>query len=244
MNDSVGNAKLIIGYNLISNSLKHISEVERGINCKCLCPECKKPLIAHQGFIRTPHFKHQSKSLCKGGKETALHKYGKQILLENTRFHFPTIGFIEYTPIKKEVAFEGIIPDVTAKYFSEDGKEHYLFFEIVVTNPVSNEKRNFYKLGKFKSVSIVINHLIDSTNQNIIDCILLESPKKEKIYWEEEIVLESLPMSTKSNVFKIKGPEKSTIDLVVLGSILAVFVGIVYFILNKKPPKKKRNSLK
>lgn len=242
MNDFVGNAKLIIGYNLISNSLKHISEVERGINCKCLCPECKKPLIAHQGFIRTPHFKHQSKSLCKGGKETALHKYGKQILLENKRFHFPTIGFIEYTPIKKEVAFEGIIPDVTAKYFSEDGKEHYLFFEIVVTNPVSNHKRNFYKSGKFKSVSIVINHLIDSTNQKIKDCILLESPTKEKIYWEEEIVYESLPMSTKSKVLNIKGHEKSYIDLIVLGGILAFFAGIVYFILNKKPPKSKKRK--
>jgi hypothetical protein len=61
----------------------HISEVDRGLDCDCTCPECGAQLIARKGEVREPHFAHHGATgsvACAGGVETALHKYAKQII--------------------------------------------------------------------------------------------------------------------------------------------------------------------
>ena len=58
--------------------LIHISTVERGLGCKCICPVCKSPLIARKGAVRKHHFSHSVDSNC--NPETVLHDLGKKIL--------------------------------------------------------------------------------------------------------------------------------------------------------------------
>ena len=60
--------------------LVHVNDVQNGLECGCLCPACKSPLIARQGERRTWHFAHVSEVDCDSAGETALHLAAKQAL--------------------------------------------------------------------------------------------------------------------------------------------------------------------
>ncbi len=63
--------------------MRHISEVEKGKACGCICPSinCSSPLIANQGLKNAHYFSHQVNTGC--GGESALHLAAKQILEES-----------------------------------------------------------------------------------------------------------------------------------------------------------------
>jgi competence protein CoiA len=75
----------LIPFGVRAGNIVHISEVHRGLDCDCTCPECGGGLIAKKGSIREHHFAH-SNSIdsvnCKGGGESILHKYAKRIIEE------------------------------------------------------------------------------------------------------------------------------------------------------------------
>jgi len=58
--------------------LLHVSEVARGIRCECVCPVCKKPLVARKGGKIVHHFAHYPGAQCNA--ETVLHQLGKRLL--------------------------------------------------------------------------------------------------------------------------------------------------------------------
>ena len=65
----------------------HITEVDRGGDCNCVCSDCGKPLIARQGAIKRWHFAHKSDTseghkltACTG--ESALHRKAKFMMSE------------------------------------------------------------------------------------------------------------------------------------------------------------------
>ena len=58
----------------------HIGEVSRGLACRCVCPDCDEPLVAHHGALTAWHFKHHRLTGCRG--ESALHLAGKQALVD------------------------------------------------------------------------------------------------------------------------------------------------------------------
>lgn len=60
--------------------LVHVSDVQNGAKCGCLCPACKSPLIARQGKHRVWHFAHALDVNCESAGETALHLAAKQAL--------------------------------------------------------------------------------------------------------------------------------------------------------------------
>lgn len=77
---------ILIPFGLRDGTLIHISEVDRGEDCNCVCPECDMALVAKKGFIRKHYFSHHPStahpSTCGGGVESALHRYAKQIIAE------------------------------------------------------------------------------------------------------------------------------------------------------------------
>ena len=90
-----------IPFGLRDADILHISEVDRGLDCNCICPECKKPLIARKGSIREQHFAHSgshSAEFCGGGLETALHSYAKRIIDDARYLMIP--GFEARLPFK------------------------------------------------------------------------------------------------------------------------------------------------
>lgn len=64
--------------------LVDIRQVENGMRCGCICPECKRKLVAKKGPRNRHHFAHlaedQRRSFCSAGAETGLHKAAKQII--------------------------------------------------------------------------------------------------------------------------------------------------------------------
>jgi hypothetical protein len=58
--------------------LVNIEQAESGIKCNCICPACKKPLVAKKGKEREHHFAHSSGNNCEHAYETMLHYLAKE----------------------------------------------------------------------------------------------------------------------------------------------------------------------
>ncbi len=74
-----------IPFGVRRSQILHISEVDRGLDCDCVCPDCGRPLVARKGFIREHHFAHAvdiHNDSCGGGGETVLHRYAKRVIEE------------------------------------------------------------------------------------------------------------------------------------------------------------------
>lgn len=77
-------------YALRNDELLHISKVENGASCGCICPGCKQPLIArNKGLVREHHFAHSGDLLCHGAYETALHLLAKQVFAKSRAIYLP-----------------------------------------------------------------------------------------------------------------------------------------------------------
>ncbi len=74
----MSNKAFKIPYGERDGDLLHISEVERGLKCNCVCPVCKSPLVARKGPKVKQHFGHYPGANCSA--ETVLHQLGKRLL--------------------------------------------------------------------------------------------------------------------------------------------------------------------
>lgn len=94
----------LLTYALQNNKLVSINEVENGINCNCVCPDCKSPLIAknNEKNIKAFHFAHTNIE-CEGAYESAIHLLAKKILLEKKEIFTP-----HYYGINKNGYFDSI----------------------------------------------------------------------------------------------------------------------------------------
>ncbi|OCB00130.1 competence protein CoiA family protein [Clostridium beijerinckii] len=101
------NIKLPFG--IRNDKVIHISEVlesEKGLKCNCVCPKCGQRLKARLGEKNVRHFAHQSEN-CKNAFETALHKYGKEILQKHMKIKLPnlTIEHDKYFRILRDSSY-------------------------------------------------------------------------------------------------------------------------------------------
>ena len=78
-------------YGLKNGELVHISEVEQGVACQCICPTCHSPLIARKGENNVHHFSHQNIGECQGALETSLHLAAKKIFEQSQYIVLPLI---------------------------------------------------------------------------------------------------------------------------------------------------------
>jgi hypothetical protein len=207
-----------------------INDVPNGISCDCTCEGCKKELIAIQGKSenhREWHFRHSVDSDCLGGQETAIHKFAKQIIIENTQIEVPGER-LNYANARQEIKLDSFIPDVVVEV-----NQSPVYFEIEVTNPVNLEKINFYKVGQYKSIKIDLSRISrDITPQILKELILNKVDNKEKIFWELDEIKPSVIVFTEdTNVglfesvksFCVKNPIFSLIIL------LLTFLGLQNF---------------
>jgi hypothetical protein len=131
--------------------LVHVSQVERGLACDCVCPSCNERLIAKKGKYKEHHFAHVAGDPCQYAAETALHLAAKDILARRKEIILPAVQVKFYnrtdviTPenryqldsVKLEYRGEkDIVPDVLA--YVGDSK---LFIEVRVTHAVDDHKQ-------------------------------------------------------------------------------------------------------
>ncbi len=149
----MSNKHLELVYAYRKNKLVHISEVETGLKCNCICKTCGKRLIAKnsEGNIKIKHFAHYDETNCTGNPETLLHCKAKEIIAKTKNVLFPGVSIKYADPIdnivleqeklhrvtssKIEVDLDDIRPDILLKI-----DEELFIVEIYVTHRVNNKK--------------------------------------------------------------------------------------------------------
>lgn len=154
-----------IPFGLRNGKVVHISELseaERGLRCNCVCPQCRIPLVARMGPIRTRYFAHQNED-CKYAIETALHLFAKEVLDQQKEVRLPkvTYRYLEYSgelhpetyitfdEVILEKRLGDIIPDIILKKQNSE-----LIVEVKVTHGIDNEKYNKIKLLNISTLEI------------------------------------------------------------------------------------------
>jgi hypothetical protein len=83
-----------IPFGLKNGKLVHVSEVDSGLACDCLCPSCSQNLQANKGKMKCHHFSHDPSSKlreCKSAFETSIHLMAKEILSEDAYIIVPDL---------------------------------------------------------------------------------------------------------------------------------------------------------
>ncbi|MFQ3172618.1 MAG: hypothetical protein ACI9DG_002659 [Oleispira sp.] len=164
----LNNIKLL-GYACKEGMLVHISEVDTGLACGCICPNCGERLIARKGEMNEHHFAHDHNSDCIGAYESALHLLAKEVVSQGRELFMPEleievslVGFdgielfqkdtasayiLQYGEVQVEQAVDDYRPDLTLilepKIIMDNiyyGMEPYIDVEIKVTHGIDEEK--------------------------------------------------------------------------------------------------------
>lgn len=170
--------KLPFGLNE-SGVLVHISEVEKGKKCGCICPGCKSPLIARKGEKRQEHFKHAAVIECEDAFESAVHLAAKRIIAERKRLTLPQYPIsvskkdsrgreytaqktivkhgtsIDFASVEEEVELHGMRADIVAKKGA-----HQLLVEIFYRHKVDDEKRKKIAEARISAIEIDLSALL------------------------------------------------------------------------------------
>jgi len=159
--------KLLNPYGLLNGNVVHVDEVEGGLSCGCLCPQCNKPLMARQGDIREHHFAHASGQECHEAYETAIHLMCKEILSRAKTFRLPDPDpfstkpvYMNIDTVEVEKTIEDIRPDIIAY---DNGVP--LIIEIYVWHRTDREKTARIQSLGYKAVEVTLKEFLDSSNK-------------------------------------------------------------------------------
>lgn len=147
-------------YGIKNGQLVHISEVESGIACGCVCPSCNAQLVARKGEKVIHHFAHHSTTPCEDALETALHLAAKDVFNEQKRITLPPVKLyvnsqchpiiladskvVTIDTVHMEKKLGNIVPDLILE---TGGRK--LLVEVFVTHAVDDQK-----LEKIKTMGI------------------------------------------------------------------------------------------
>jgi hypothetical protein len=155
--------ELSLFWALQNNKIVHISEVENGLKCDCICPVCFSRLEAHQGEHNTHHFKHHTINNCSGALETSIHLASKRLFLTKKEVFLPDLfaevpdfGY-EKVQSKKKYKAKNVFEEYKVDDFQPD-----IYMEIEV------KKNRKTLLGKI-FVEIAVTHFVDSEKLSKIE---------------------------------------------------------------------------
>lgn len=180
--------KFKLPYGLKNGELVHVSTVEKGLKCECLCPACKHPLIARKGDKTAHHFAHANHAECAKGLETALHLSAKEILERRKKIRLPQVEvefnsyrnnwlvseevLIQFDEVKLEYRMDSIIPDVIVWV-----KGRPLMIEITVTHKTESPKIEKIKQLGISCLEIDLSNIQREISVEELEEILIEEVK-------------------------------------------------------------------
>lgn len=168
-------------YSLDKKEIVHIDDVDNGEKCNCICPSCKKTMIARNGMknVREHHFAHKGERCDYDptkAYETYLHQEAKKILKQARSINYPRFilkGEEDNSCNKSDkkqlgsyiacdsgaFSYGSVKVEQWLSDFKPDiilcSKTEELLVEVAVTNLVNDEKRE--KIRKYGSSCIEIN---------------------------------------------------------------------------------------
>ena len=173
-----------------NDQLVSIKQVERGLKCDCLCFECGEPVVAKKGEKNGHHFAHSSnKESCNINPESILHKFAKQVIMEEKGLTLPALPNSQDTESKlwqfskliAEQSVGSIRPDLVASI------DHgIMFIEIAVTSFIDSDKLNLIKHLGIQTIEIDLKELlkqnVDIPSEEARNYILHEVINKKWVY--------------------------------------------------------------
>jgi hypothetical protein len=175
-------------FGLRNGKLFSIHEVEKGLDCDCICPKCNVILIARKGKVNAHHFAHYDTIDCEGAAETALHLAAKEILLSEKLLSLPGFQVFDkgglYTSNPKQVTFDAIFTERRINDFQPDiiayKNDRELFIEIAVTHFVDELKYKKLKKHGVATLEIDLSQLKDGFELDELKNILIDSIDNKK----------------------------------------------------------------
>ena len=233
-------------YAIKDGELIHISQVESGFACDCVCPSCNKKLVARKGEKVEHHFSHYAADSCSTALETALHLAAKEVLKVANRIALPAVivdfasGFrvieiaesktYQIDSVHAEKKMGNIVPDLILEISG-----HQLLVEIFVTHSVDNEKlRRINELG-ISTIEIDLSSAPRDLPMKALSELILDGVDNKKWLNNERVNFVYKNLMGKSVRKTIGRLKKSDVDLL---PTVEPFVGV------KKCPEFMRRSQK
>lgn len=212
-----------LGKDKKTGKIVEVSEVESGLNCDCVCPNCGKDLVAAQGNKTEWYFRHHESTDCQSGPEKGIQALAKEIITANSRIKLPSIGTIKYENAEadKKAKIFDFLPEVTAITNGEK-----LYIDIIVDDKKQNREK-FYLNGNHKSIEIDLTDYVYISKDDFRKALLNTTGNKRVIYWDEN--------TDSSSSFKIS-TGKLVAGLVGTGLVLGAVV--LASTQKKKKPRK------
>ena len=182
-------AKTTLGKDFHTLKIKHISEVDNGLKCNCLCVKCNEKLIAinNKNNKREIHFRHEVESDCRGGIETALHLLAKQIVIENNRIRIFDDSYFDYIDSELETRLMDYTPDVILR----NKLEEQWLIEIAVTSFIDDEKLKKIKRDNLNCLEIDLKNINRSITPNELKEVILEDNTVRRVINRDKHVKET-----------------------------------------------------
>lgn len=184
--------------------IKSIAEVRSGLACECICPECKKQLVANNNdAYNEHHFAHLSGVECDHGYETSLYVFAIKLLREAKRIRVPAgptafsfkhknlVDVQEYKIISVQVEKydEDYVPDIILELNNGD----YLNVEIFVTHKVNLEKRAKIIRRQRDTIEIDLSQFDRDIRDEEFKQILINGTKEKSwVYYYKHEQLENI----------------------------------------------------
>ncbi|MEF1244598.1 hypothetical protein [Vibrio campbellii] len=173
---------MLIPFGLKDGKIHHVKNVPNGLACGCVCPNCRKQLIAkNKGEWKRPHFAHAVDTDCFNYEAMSyLHRYAQQLLEAEQSIVLPEFLFIpeitltNYSVLRGQsikfpatkVAFDSIQSEYSWDKYRIDSygtlKNRSLFIEITVTHASELEKINAIREQGQPAIEIVLTNLHNS----------------------------------------------------------------------------------
>ena len=192
--------------------MRHISEVNKGKACDCVCPSvnCSSPLIANQGSKKAHYFSHKAHTGCSG--ESALHLAAKQVLedsaSENLHLILPEIhatyssidmagetvekalvqvSNFQMVKAQQEVKLNN---DLIADVVSQSAKDESLAVEIFVTNAKDEVGERKYSAVDIDAIEIDLSVLPWNVDRNELKVFVLKTATRRWLHSRKKNQLE------------------------------------------------------
>ena len=173
-----------------SGSLVSIYDVARGLAGECICPSCRRPMVARtKDDIRVAHFAHYgtSDSTCTSAGETALHMFAKQVLNERLEIALPEL--VEEVDFEREpvvaarrVRFDEAVLETRIGQFIPDvllnARGRRLIVEFRVTHECGPEKIARIQDMNIGAIEIDLSDLKGARLRDLGPAILFRATRK------------------------------------------------------------------
>lgn len=192
-------SQLRVPFGLVGDRLYEPLQVPNGKVCGCVCPGCKRPLIAKQGS-KTPHFAHEPGEDCTHGLETAVHLAAKQIISDRLQVRLPAVIYrspfpngglmgngLPSTIVLDSVVLEHWLGDMRPDILVTKDCQEYLV-EIAVTHFVDDNKHAKILARQIPTFEVDASSIKNNLNFESLTDLLYSGPYFAKWLYHPSLV--------------------------------------------------------